>query len=119
MVREEGLRFIQGVALASFGFGEAEIEAVVDGFAVTQEPVFLGFEEVEGAGDDFGGVVEVAPVEFTLDALFGAGVEGGGSWGEYTTGWGACEIPHILRIEIWAPGTWRIGRGGGGSRWRW
>lgn len=76
MVREEGLRFIQGIALASFGFSEAEVEAVVNGVAVTQEPVFLGFEEVEGVGDDLGGVVEVASVEFTLDALFGLGVEG-------------------------------------------
>lgn len=39
-------------------------------------PGVFGFEEVEGAIDDLGGIAGVAEVDLALDALFGLGVEG-------------------------------------------
>lgn len=55
--------------------GEALPEAGVDTGAVLEEPVFLGLEEVEGAGDDVGGLTVVAAVNLALDALLSFGVE--------------------------------------------
>jgi hypothetical protein len=40
------------------------------------EPLFFGFEEGDGAGDDLSRVAIVAEIDFALDALFGGGIEG-------------------------------------------
>jgi hypothetical protein len=45
----------------------------------------LGFEEVEGVGDDFGGVRVVADVDLTLDALFELAIES--ERAVYRSGW--------------------------------
>jgi hypothetical protein len=51
--------------------GIALIQPLADGFLVSQEPVFLGFEKTQRAGNHLGGFGVVAAIEFALDSLFG------------------------------------------------
>ena len=65
----------RGVGLAVAALLKAEFEALVDGFAILVQPVFLRVEKAQGAGDDLGGRGEVAAFEFALDDLFAGGIE--------------------------------------------
>jgi hypothetical protein len=39
------------------------------------KPVFLDIKELHGMGDDFGGILEMAQIDLSLDALHSDGVE--------------------------------------------
>ena len=65
----------RGVGLAVAALLEAEFEALVDGFAILVQPVFLQIEKAQGAGNNLGGRGEVAAFEFALDDLFAGGIE--------------------------------------------
>jgi hypothetical protein len=76
---EESACLFGGVGFATFGLGEADVQALVDAVAIAEQPIFcggFGFQEIKGVGEEFGGFAEAAAVEFTLDAGFGGGVEG-------------------------------------------
>jgi len=86
-IGEPGLHLFGGVELAARGLGETHIKGTVDSILIAEPPVFhlfsqrlgsgrFGFEEVEGVGDELGGVVVAGAGEFLLDALFEGGVEG-------------------------------------------
>jgi len=54
---EEGVGLFGGVGFAALGLGEADVEALAEGVAIPEEPVFCGgfcFEEIEGVGEEFG-----------------------------------------------------------------
>jgi hypothetical protein len=90
-----------GVGFATLGLGEAEVEVLVEGVAIAEEPVFcggFGFEQIEGVGEEVGGFVEAAAVEFTLDAGFGGGVEGQ-AHGVGISLWGQQEFPILPNPE--------------------
>jgi hypothetical protein len=67
-------------------------------------PGFVFVEEVERAGDDFGGFAAGcclgSLLDFALDALFGGGIEGDGQGGSIRRGWGGL-----------GGGFWREARG--------
>lgn len=73
---EYGEDFVGCVDFASLGLGEALFEVLGDDLLVQEQPFFFGFEEIEGSTDDLRRLGEVAEVDFTLDALFGGGIEG-------------------------------------------
>lgn len=64
-----------GIDFATRGLGHAFFQMLVDGLFVAQEPLLLGFKERDCAGDDFSRITIVAEIDFTLDALFGDGIE--------------------------------------------
>lgn len=75
------------VGLAAFLRRKAFVKAAIYGLFIAQEPVFhrlivdtvvglLRFHEVEGMGDELGGVAEAALLKLALDALFDGGIEG-------------------------------------------
>jgi hypothetical protein len=90
-----------GVGFATFGLGEADVQALVDAVAIAEQPIFcggFGFQEIKGVGEELGGFAEAAAVEFTLDAGFGGGVEGQ-AHGESISLWGRREFPILPNPE--------------------
>jgi hypothetical protein len=75
-VCQDAAGFLGGVGFATGGLRHALFEALIDGVLVLEEPVLLGLEEGDGAGDDLGRLAVVAEIDLTLDALLGGGVEG-------------------------------------------
>ena len=73
---EDGEDFVGSMDFASLGLGEALFEVFGDGLLVHEQPFFFGFQEIEGSTDDLRRLGKVAEVDFTLDALFGGGIEG-------------------------------------------
>jgi hypothetical protein len=61
---------------AAFALGDALFEVGVESGAAGEGVFALGFDEVEGVGDEVGGFAITADGELLLEELFGGGIEG-------------------------------------------
>jgi len=69
-----GAQFFAGDAFATIGLGDALFESEDNLGAAGGEVLFLGFEEIEGVGEEVGRLAEGSAVKLALDSLFGGGV---------------------------------------------
>jgi len=88
---ENGASLFKRIAFTALFGRETFIEISINGLLVAQEPVFLCLYELEGMGDKLGGIVVDTASQFTLETLFGGGIEGERHGGSITLRW----IQHI------------------------
>ena len=72
---EDFQQAVAGDAFATVDLCDAVLQAGVEGGLAQLKPFLFGLEEIERLGDNLCGRTVVAAREFTLDALFGCGIE--------------------------------------------